>query len=130
VVTSLSDGEGNVVVVAASTSFLLSTLSVVVIDEDKVEDDELGVSSSSAGNVGKSIDILESFELTDDDVLLSSSSSSSSSSPKGDSPNTLVPVSDLWTPGALLPPRRLLRTTGPRIRMTSATIELTFCSIC
>jgi hypothetical protein len=128
VVTSFSDGDGTVVVVVASTSFLLSTV-VVIIDEDEVEDDELDVSSSD-GN-GKLIDTLEPFEPIDD-VPLSSlfSSSSSSSSPKGDSPNTLVPLLVLSTPGLLLlPPKRLRRTIGPRARMTSAIIELTFASI-
>lgn len=125
-VTSLSDGGGTVadaVVALATTSFSLSAVSVAVVSE-KV--DELGV-SSSGGNVGKSNDTLEPFEPTDDVPL---SSSSSSSSPKGDAPDTLVPTLVLSTPGLLLPPpKRLRMTTGPRARMISPIIELTFSSI-
>lgn len=127
-VTSLSDGGGTVadaVVALATTSFSLSAVSVAVVSE-KV--DELGV-SSLGGNVGKSNDTLEPFEPTDD-VPLSSSSSSSTSSPKGDAPDTLVPTLVLSTPGLLLPPpKRLRMTTGPRARMISPIIELTFSSI-
>lgn len=135
VVTSFSDSDGvelvvvSVVIIVDIT--LASSLGVVVMENDVVDGEKLNVSSSSGGNVGKEIDTLEPFEAVDTD-------SSSSSSSKGDLPTTLVPSLVLSTPGVppppLLPPippppRRLRRTTGPRTRMTSAIIELTFASI-
>lgn len=130
VVTSFSDSDGVVVGVAVVliVAIVLSLLCIVVNEADV---EEL-VSSSSGGNVGKEIDTLEPFEADDVD-----SSSSSSSSPKGDMPITLVPSLLLWTPAVLPPPptppppppRILRRTTGPRTRITSVIIELTFASI-
>jgi len=127
VVTSFSDSDGvDIVVVAAVVVIALmsSLLSIVVIEDDVVDEEEPNVSSSSGGNVGKEIDTLEPFEAFD----------SSSSSSKGDLPSTLVPSSLLWTPvlpppPPPAPPRILRRTIGPRTRMTSATIALTFASI-
>lgn len=132
VVTSFSDSDGvgvGVVVIDVPVVVLMlpSLLSIVVTENDE----ELDVSSSSGGNVGKEIDTLEPFEAVDFDSLSSSSSSS-----KGDLPTTLVPSLLLSTPGVsppppppAPPPRRLRRTTGPRTRMTSEIIELTFVSI-
>ena len=129
-VTSFSDKDGvidvvDVVVVVVVVSTMLALLSAVIIEDEVVDEEELNVSSSSGGNVGKEIDTLEAlFEPADVD-------SSSSSSSKGDLPTTLVPSSLLSTPEVLPmpPPRRLRRMTGPRTRMISPIIELTFDSI-
>lgn len=132
-VTSFSDKDGVVdavgiavvvVVVSMLASSMFALLSTVVIEDEVVDEEELNVSSSSGGNVGKEIDTLEAlFEPVDVD--------SSSSSPKGDMPITLVPSSFLLTPAVLPmpPPRILRRMTGPRTRMISPIIELTFDSI-
>lgn len=138
-VTSFSDCDGvvvgvvvgaAVVDVVVSTLSMLFLLSIVVIDDDVVDEEELNVSSSSGGNVGKEIDTKEPFKP----VVIDSSSSSS---PKGDMPTTLVPSSVLWTspllpvppPPPPAPPRTLRRMTGPRTRMISPIIALTFDSI-
>lgn len=142
-VTSFSDCDGVVVgvvvgavvvVVVVSTLSMLFLLSIVVIDDDVVDEEELNVSSSSGRNVGKEIDTKEPFKPVVVD------SPSSSSSPKGDMPITLVPSSVLWTspvlpapppppPAPPAPPRTLRRMTGPRTRMISPIIALTFDSI-
>lgn len=131
-VTSFSDSDG-IGVVVVGVPVVVVVLMLVSLLSIVTEDDVVDVSSSSGGNVGKEIDTLEPFEAVDID------SSSSSSSSKGDLPTTLVPSSVLSTPGVLPPPippplpapppRRLRRTTGPRTRMTSEIIELTFASI-
>lgn len=122
-VTSLSRDD-NVVVIDAVVELTQPPLSVIVEGAGEELDVFISSSTSSSGNVGREIDTLE-FELVD----FVSLSSSSSSSPKGEAPVTLVPVLLLWTPGLLPPPRILRRKTGPRTRITSATIALTFASI-
>lgn len=132
-VTSFSDSDGvvGIVVGAAVVVVVISMLALLsIVEDDVVDEEELNVSSSSGGNVGKEIDTKEPFKPVVVD------SPSSSSSPKGDMPTTLVPSSLLWTPPVLppplpppAPPRTLRRMTGPRTRMTSAIIELTFDSI-
>lgn len=121
-VTSLS--RDDIVVVTSVVALTPPPLSVIV--EGAGEELDVFISASSAsGNVGREIDTLE-FELVD---FVSLSLSSSSSSPKGETAITLVPEPLLWTPGLLPPPRTLRRRTGPRTRITSATIALTFASI-
>lgn len=135
VVTSFSDSDGVVLVIDGIAVVVATTLSLlcIVVIEDDVDEEKLDASSSSGGNVGKEIDTLEPFKPVELD--------SSSSSSKGDLPSTLVPSPFLMTPAVLPPPapppppppapppRILRRTTGPRTRMTSAIIELTFSSI-
>lgn len=134
-VTSFSDCDGvvvGVIVGAAVVVVVVSTLSMFllsIVDDDVVDEEELDVSFSSGGNVGKEIDTKEPFKP----VVIDSPSSSSS--PKGDMPTTLVPSSVLWTSPVLPapppppPPRTLRRMTGPRTRMISPIIALTFDSI-
>lgn len=123
-VTSFSRDDIVVVTIDAVVALTPSPLSVIVEGGEGL-DVFVSVFSSSSGNVGREIDTLE-FELVDFVWL----SSSSSSSPKGEVPVTLVPVLLLWVPGLLPPPPRIpRRKTGPRIRITSATIALTFASI-
>lgn len=125
-VTSLSRDDNVVVTINVVVIGLTPPpLSVIVEGAGEELDVFISSSSSSSGNVGREIDTLE-FESVD---FVSLSSSSSSSSPKGETPITLVPALLLWTPGLLPPPRILRRKTGPRTRITSATIALTFASI-
>lgn len=123
-VTSFSDKDDVIAAMVVVVSTMLTLLSAVVIENEVVDEEELNVSFSSDGNVGKEIDTLEAlFEPVDVD--------SSSSSPKGDIPTTLVPSSLVSMPPVLPmpPPRILRRMTGPRTRMISPIIELTFDSI-